>query len=139
LWYGDGATAGGIEVGAGGWVDTATSDLDMAEYDIHNVVTLNVDHIGENTGAHTIVFDNDIDLSTMDIVTDTSTGTMIGTGASQKIGLWGATPVAQSTGWSVTNVASDKSFDASSFTVNELGNAFGTLITELLACGILGS
>lgn len=42
-------------------------------------------------------FTTNIDISTKDIVTDTTTGTKIGTATTQKIGLWNATPVVQPT------------------------------------------
>lgn len=43
-------------------------------------------------------FTGNITLSTKNIVTDTTTGTMIGTGSTQKLGFFGATPVVQQTG-----------------------------------------
>lgn len=54
------------------------------------VVTLNA--VG--SGAK-FVFSDDIDVSAKNIITDTSTGTKIGTGSTQKLSLWGATPVTQ--------------------------------------------
>lgn len=56
---------------------------------------------------------------------------------SEKLGFFGATPVAQSTGWSVTNVSSDKSFDADATTVNEVADVLGTLINFLKERGDL--
>jgi hypothetical protein len=52
-----------------------------------------------------------------------------------KIGLNGNTPVAQSTGWSVSNVTTDKSFDADSTSLDEVADVLGTLITFLLDRG----
>jgi len=64
--------------------------------DAHNITAggvFGVDHIGETTGAHTVTFDNNITLSAKSIVTDTTTGLTIATGATQKVGFFGATPV----------------------------------------------
>lgn len=61
---------------------------------VHSTTNL-VDHIGEHTGSHTVVFDNNITLSAKNLVTDTTTGSQIGTGATQKLGFYGATPVVQ--------------------------------------------
>lgn len=74
-----------------------------------------------------------------DFVIDTTTGSKIGTGTTQKIGFWNATPVVQSTGWSVTNEASDKSFDADSTSIDEIADVLGTLIETLKTYGILGA
>jgi len=41
------------------------------------------------------VIDSNLDISTKDIITDTTTGTKIGTATTQKIGFWNATPVVQ--------------------------------------------
>lgn len=55
------------------------------------------------------------------------------------IGFYSATPVAQSTGWSVTNVTPDKSFDANATTLDEIADVLGTLITYLLSRGDIGA
>jgi len=73
------------------------------------------------------------------IVLSTTTGTKIGTGATQLLGFWNATPVAQDTGWSVSNVTTDRSFDANATSIDELADVLGTLITKLLAYGIIGA
>lgn len=49
------------------------------------------------------------------------------------------TGAAQSTGWSVTNVTPDKSFDANSTSIDEIADVLGTLITHLLTRGDLGA
>jgi len=59
--------------------------------------------------------------------------------AAGKIGLWGAAAVAQSTGWAVSNVTTDKVFDADSTTINEIADVLGTLINTLKTYGILGA
>jgi len=54
-------------------------------------------------------------------------------------GLFGAAPATQSTGWSVSNVTTDKTFDANATTVNELADVVGTLIDTLKTYGVLGA
>jgi hypothetical protein len=73
------------------------------------------------------------------IITDTTTGTKIGTGTTQKLGFWNATPVVQNTGWTTSNVSSDKVLDANSTTIDELADVVGTLIDTLKTYGILGA
>lgn len=55
------------------------------------------------------------------------------------VGFYGGAGAAQTTGWSVTNVSTDKAFNASNTTVNELANVLGTLINTLKATNLLGS
>ena len=55
------------------------------------------------------------------------------------VSFFAATPVAQSTGWAVTNVVSDKTFDANATTVDELADVVGTLITYLISRGDLAA
>ena len=63
-----------------------------------------------------------------------------GSSASSKIGMYKSTgAVAQSTGWAVTNVTPDKTFDANSTTVDELADVLGTLITFLISRGDIGA
>lgn len=73
-----------------------------------------------------------------DFVLDTTTGSKIGTAITQKLGFWNATPVVQSTGWSVTNETSDKVFDANSTSIDELADVLGTLIETMKTYGLLG-
>jgi hypothetical protein len=60
-----------------------------------HTTTLLSDHIGEHVGAHTVTFDNNLTVSAKNIITDTVTGTQIGTGTTQKLGFFGATTVVQ--------------------------------------------
>lgn len=73
------------------------------------------------------------------LIFGTVTGTKIGTGTTQKIGFWNTTPVVQNTSWSVSNAASDKSFDANATTLDEIADVLGTLIDTLKTYGILGA
>jgi len=54
------------------------------------------------------------------------------------VGLYGATPVAQSAAYTPTNVTPDRSYDANATTVNELADVVGTMIADLQAIGIYG-
>lgn len=73
------------------------------------------------------------------IVINTTTGTKIGTGITQKIGFWNATPVIQSTGYAITNKTSDKTLDCNATSIDELADVLGTLIDDLKTYGILGA
>ena len=55
------------------------------------------------------------------------------------IGFNGVAPVARSTGWAVSNVTTDKVFDADATTLAEIADALGTLITYLISRGDLGA
>jgi len=70
----------------------------------------------------------------------TTTGTKIGTGATQKIGWWDATPVVQDTGWSVTGgYTADRAFDPETASALEVARVLGTLVDQLKTYGILGA
>lgn len=74
-----------------------------------------------------------------DFIFNTTTGTKHGTGATQKQSWWNATPVVQDTGWSVSNVTTDRVFDANATTLDELADVVGTLITIFKLYGLLGA
>jgi hypothetical protein len=66
-------------------------------------------------------------------------GLQFGSSSTDAWGFSGATPVARSTGWSVTNEdGTTKSFDANSVTLNTIADVLGNLIEALKAHGILG-
>jgi hypothetical protein len=64
-----------------------------------------------------------------DIAVGTTTGTKIGTGTTQKLGLWNATPVVQPTG--IADVSGGAIIDA------EMRTAFNALLAKLEAVGLL--
>lgn len=64
----------------------------------------------------------DLTISTHDIITDTVTGTHIGTGATQKMGFWGAAPVAQPNPGGNTNYT-----DAGATVMHSAGTSTGGL------------
>lgn len=55
------------------------------------------------------------------------------------VGFYGVTPVARSTGWTITNDATDRSFDANADSTLELADVVATLIRDLAATGIIGA
>jgi hypothetical protein len=55
------------------------------------------------------------------------------------LGFFAATPVAQDTGWSVSNVTADRVFDANSTTIDEIADVLGTLINQLKNLGLIGA
>jgi hypothetical protein len=59
--------------------------------------------------------------------------------ATTKMGFYGATPVVRSTGWSTSNVVSDKILNANSVTVDELADVVGSLIDYFKSLGFLGA
>ena len=67
------------------------------------------------------------------------TGALHHTLGNPGLGFNGAAPVAQSTGWNVTNVTTDKTFDANATTLDELADVVGTLIDYLKSRGDLGA
>jgi hypothetical protein len=75
----------------------------------------------------------------INLAVGTTTGTKIGTATTQKLGFWNATPVVQNTGWTMTNVTSDKVLDADATSINELADVVATLIDTLKSYGILGA
>jgi hypothetical protein len=78
------------------------------------------------TGANT--FTGDQTISTHNLVTDTATGSKIGTASNQKLGFWNATPVTQQTtsGSSSTIVAN------SGTTVNQSTTYDGYTIQQVV-------
>jgi hypothetical protein len=59
--------------------------------------------------------------------------------ACTNMGFFGTAGVAQSTGWSVSNVTTDKTFDANSTSIDEVADVLGTLIDYLKTTGILAA
>jgi hypothetical protein len=56
-----------------------------------------------------------------------------------QIGLFGAAPVSQSTGWAVTNPVTRKTFDTTTVTLPQLAEAVGTIINYLISLGPLAA
>lgn len=74
----------------------------------------------------------------INIVLGTTTGTKIGTSASQKLGFYNATPVIQPVlatdfTYTVSNGTTDRTFDADALTMDEIADVLGTLSGDLVA------
>ena len=55
------------------------------------------------------------------------------------IGFNGVAPVARDTGWAVSNVTTDRVYDANATSLDEIADVLGTLITYLISRGDLGA
>lgn len=85
------------------------------------------------------VFSNNDDATPFGIeFPDGGGGGMIGTGNSELIGFWGATPTIRSLGWSADNYTTQKTFDPTTDDVGTLMNYVCTLVDQLKTYGILG-
>lgn len=95
---------------------------------------------GTWTASFSIQTNGDISVADGENITvGTTTGTKIGTSSTEKLGLWGATPVVQSTGWAATNYTPRKTIDAASTNLNELIDIVATLLEQLKTYGALGA
>jgi hypothetical protein len=59
-------------------------------------------------------------------------------GSGGSIGFYGTTPVARQTGYTISNVTTDRTYNADSTSLNELADVVGTLINDLKSVGIIG-
>ena len=60
------------------------------------------------------------------------------TSSSPKIGIYGVTPVEQGPAYTVTNLVTDRTYDANSTTVEELADVLGSLLADLKVQGLYG-
>jgi hypothetical protein len=74
----------------------------------------------------------------VNIAAATSTGTKIGTGATQLLGFWGVTPAVQPSPYVMTPSYELRGFDAGDTSLNEIAETLCTLIIDLQAVGIVG-
>jgi hypothetical protein len=72
------------------------------------------------------------------IGTTAASAVSIGKASGTTIGFFGAAGSLQSAAYSVTNVTTDRAYDANSTTVDELADVLGTLISDLQALGLIG-
>lgn len=72
------------------------------------------------------------------IVAGSTSGLKIGTATTQKIGLYGVTPVVQSAAYTVTNPSTDRTLNVSADTTAQVAAVLGTLIADLKALGAIG-
>lgn len=90
-------------------------------------------NLGTGASAKTITIGNTTGAT--GVVYDAGSGGHAFTG---NIGFYGTTPVAQSAAYSVSNAATDRTYDANSTTLNELADVLATLIADLQATGLIG-
>lgn len=75
-----------------------------------------------------------------DIAAGTTTGTKIGTAATQKLGFWNATPVVRPTGWGApTGTPTRTTFATSTVTTAQLAERVKALIDDLTTEGLIGA
>ena len=95
--------------------------------------------LGDATHAFNDMYiTGDINIGQGATIVPNGTGLFIGSGTSDKIGFYGATPVVQASAYTPTNVSSDRSYNADSTSTAELADVLGTLIADLQAFGIIG-
>jgi hypothetical protein len=71
---------------------------------------------------------------------DTNAGTTVEasrSGATRQLGFFGVTPVSRAPAYTVTNLTTDRSYNANSTTIAELADVVGTLIADLRAYGLV--
>lgn len=89
-------------------------------------IAAGVNEIKFGTALHTLAIDGPT------ISFSTAAGTKIGSAATQKFGLWGATPIVRPTGWSVTSgYTATKAFDPETATLRDVARVLGTFIDQV--------
>jgi hypothetical protein len=131
-----GAHVAPVISGSGSW-DTPTFVVDGTEHRVgigvaSPTVELDIDGaVLVTTGPVTFA-------AAVDFVFDGTTGTMIGTATTQKLGFWGVTPVVQPDPYVMIPDLEQRGFDAADTSLNEIANTLCTLIVDLQAVGIVG-
>lgn len=130
-----------------------TTEQVRVRYDSDDYLSLTLDssanatfNLTASSGTPKFVFSDDVNidgtltLSAQNIATDTTTGMQIATGATQKIGFFGSTPVVRQTGYTAfANLSTDRTLDADSTTLAEVADVLGTLIEDLKTLGIIAA
>ena len=94
------------------------------------------------TTANMLIIENSSDITTPLIYGNFSTNSIIINGtfkATGNVGFNGTAPAAQSTGWTTSNVTTDKVIDANSTSLDEVADVLCTLIEALKGTGIIGA
>lgn len=86
----------------------------------------------------------------LNFILNATTGTKVGTATTQKLGFWNATPIVRPTlssltTYSVTNLTTDRTFDANTAVLAEIADVLGTLCQDfddlkakIITTGLLG-
>lgn len=90
---------------------------------------------GDPTTDFRVEGDTDTNLIFLDASNDSVS---LGGAITSKIGFYGTTPVVQSSAYTITNVSTDRAYDANSTSINEIADVLGSLIADLKLTGIIG-
>lgn len=94
---------------------------------------------GSKTFVDTSIFNGDLQIADgQNIAIGTSSGTKIGTDVSQKIGLYGVPPVAQASGYTLSNIIPTRTLDANNISFDQLADIVGTLLQDMKNLGAVG-
>ena len=112
--------------------------------DPNGVVLASIDGSGNLSVAGTSTLTGAVSSLTMadggNIVLGSTTGTEIGTAGTQKLGFYGATPVVQGAGYSVSGSNATKALAGDGTdTLATVGEVLGNVVKQLLAYGLLHS
>ena len=125
-------TTGNVTVGAVASAVSATISQNN-----NTALALSGSSAGMTIGGDTVLYRSAADTLKTDDSLVVAGNAQFGTSSSSTLGFYGTTPATQSTGWTVTNVTTDKAFNANATTVDELADVLGTLITTLKNTGLL--
>lgn len=121
----------------------ASADLDFRAFNGSGVYSHSPLKL-PNSSSGTITIDNDLTVSDAhNIILNTTTGTKIGTGTTQKLGFWNATPVVQQS--HIVDAVTNHSFSASysdlelEDALDDMGNKVNEVLTLLETLGLVAS
>ena len=95
-----------------------------------------------STASNTLIIENSSDITTPLIYGDFAGNAVIVNGtfkATGNVGFNNVAPAAQSTGWTTSNVTTDKVIDANATSLDEVADVLCTLIEALKGTGIIGA
>jgi len=129
----------GTEIQYRGGETTFSGDTDFTYTAASNTVTINngVIYSGSTAANDLTIKLSDADASSVFQVTDSGDTTVFSVDSDGKVGFYGASPGAQSTGWAYTNYTSDKVIDCNNTSIHELADSLATLVAALIGVGLL--
>lgn len=91
------------------------------------------------TRPSTVFFGGAVSLAdSVNIIAGTTTGSQIGTATTQKLGFWGATPVAKPADWATpSGTLARTTFASDSASLNDVAQRLAALITDLRTLGLI--
>ncbi|MHC4945761.1 MAG: hypothetical protein ACYTG7_22345 [Planctomycetota bacterium] len=113
--------------------NTAASEDSSIQFEVYENGTAATKYLtlNDSTSLTNILFSKDLDVSAVNIITDTTTGTKIGTATNQKIGFFNATPVVQQT--HIADPSGGSTVDS------EARTAINGILAQLAALGLQAS